>query len=141
MSLLNIRIALEKHLASLEPALETALENQEFTPKNGVAHQRAYVLPANSESMGFEGNGISDTVRESGIFQVSLFYPLGTGSGDALVRAEAILSHFRRGLSLSSNGVTVIINKRGSVAPAQQDGKWYVIAVSIPYYSNIYHKE
>ena len=132
MSYVLIRAALETQLDTLTPALKTVWENVSFT-KPGSAFQRAYLLPANTSNPTYGDN----LAMESGIFQVSLCYPEGNGSIDALERAEALRAWFPRGLSLTSENVTVIINKTPSIAPAMYEPGLYVIPISIPFYSYV----
>lgn len=130
-----IRKALEERLQSLQPAMDTAFENTKYEPKPDCPYQRAFLLPAPSQSIGFTGRA-RDFVRETGIFQISLYYPINEGTREAGSRAEAIRNHFRRGTTLISGGIKVI-TERGSVATALREGTWHVLPVSIPYYSNI----
>lgn len=132
MSLLAIRRALETQLLALTPAIETAAENVAFEPKVGTPHQRIHLLPNNPSSPTL---GTAELIKEQGILQVSLYYPQNTGTKAALERAEAIRGQFPKGLTLTSGGVNVTIAQRGSIAPAVMSDAWYVVPVSIPYFS------
>ena len=133
MSLKLIRAALESHLNGMTPALDTAWENVEFTPTPGVPYQRAFFLPAQPEDP-----EMSSTMRwESGLFQVSLCYPLHKGPGAALERAELIRSRFRRGTTLSSGGVTVRLLWSPEVGSGQYEPDRYVVPVRVRWFSNI----
>jgi len=48
--------------------------------------------------------------REQGLFQVSLFYPLQTGTLTAATRAQAIRTAFKRGTTMTSGSVKVIVD-------------------------------
>lgn len=136
MSVLAIRRALEDRLNAIVPSLPTAYENVEFSSVSGQPFQKAFLLPGNSESPTV-GDAL-DLVHESGIFQVSLYYPLGKGMKLISERVEVIREAFPKGLTLTSGGVDVRILKRASVAPANRDGEWTVIPVSIPYFSHVF---
>lgn len=135
MSVVAIRQALETRLDLLTPQIPTAWENVEYSASSGTPFQRAYLLPGNNESPVF---GSTELVRELGLFQISLYYPIGRGMKDVSERAELIRAWFPRGLTLVSGGVNVIIQKRASVAPANRDGEWTVLPLSIPYFANVF---
>lgn len=65
--------------------------------------------------------------HESGIYQVSVFVPAGTGLGPALTKAQAVADHFKRQVFAGvSCGVPTI-------APPVQEPNWFQIPVSIPF--------
>lgn len=133
MSVASIRAALEVRLSAM-PTLRTAYENVAFTPTPGEPYQRATMLPATTQNPAFG----STLKHESGIFQVSLFYPVNAGSGAAYARADAIRAHFPRGLTLTYSGSTVTIQRTPSIGPAGVDGDRYIVPVSIPYFANLF---
>jgi hypothetical protein len=134
MSDINIRDAFEKRLALMTPAISTAFENVSFTPVTNVPYQRAFLLPAQPEN-----ESLGDAYyRESGIFQVSLYYPLNVGPQDAEIRAEAIRTHFKRGTSMTEGGQTVLVVRTPQKSPAQRIDDRYFMAISIPYRSEVF---
>ena len=135
MSLPEIRVALETRLNALVPAIDTAWEDVTYSPKSGVPYQQITLLPSEPGSPTI---GSSELVRELGLLQVSLYYPIGEGMKRISERAELLRSWFPKGLTLSSGGVNVTISKRASVAPANRDGEWKVLPVSIPYFANVF---
>ena len=76
----NIRIALESHLLAITTPLPTEYEGVSYTPTNNVAYQSAYVMRGDTTdlSIAFDNNQ-----KYAGIFQVTLRYPTGSGSGSA----------------------------------------------------------
>ncbi len=130
----NIRKALELRLAAMSPALATAWENVSYVPVQGTPYQRVTLLPAAPD------NSVLGCAyrREVGILQVSLFYPINTGSIAAQARAEAVRSHFPRGLTLSNGGTNVLVTHTPSKAVAMQEGDRYVVPVSIRYQAEIF---
>lgn len=87
-------------------------------------HLRAFVLPADTESIGLASWDV-----ERGIIQVSVYAKQGLGVIAPYATAEAILSVFPRGYA---NGA-FRVNIAGNVGPAIIDGAWCVVPVSISY--------
>lgn len=133
MSQSLIKIALEKRLATLTPALATAYENVNYIPVTGTPYQRVNLLPATPENPTIGGN----YHLELGIFQVTLCYPQGTGSATAKARAEAIKALFPRGLNLTESTTSLTITRTPAIAPAFMDGDRYVIPISIQYHEHV----
>ena len=128
-----IRAMLESRLNTLTPALATAWENAPYNPVVGTAYQRVYLLFATPENptMG------DDFYREQGIFQINLFYPLQTGTATAATRAEAIKTLFKRGTSITSNGVTVQIEATPERSQGRRDGDRWALPVKIRWFAGI----
>lgn len=131
MSLANIRAALEIRLQSLGP-LRTAWENVQFTPIPNEPYQKANLLPAQTQNPALG----SSLKHETGVFQVTLYYPANKGVGDALARAQAIRDHFPRGLTLTQSGTTVTIQRTPSLGAGTPDGDRWVVPITIQYYAN-----
>lgn len=140
MSLALVRRALETTLAAISPALPTAWENvapentsgAETAPAASTAYQAAFLLPAppaNPE--------IGPGYIEQGIFQVSLFYPLGNGSADATARAALIRAAFPFASTHAASGVTVLITQTPEVGPARIEDEQYFLPVRIRFQSHI----
>jgi hypothetical protein len=83
----------------------TSFQNAIYQPVAGVPYQEVHMVPFKPDEP-TQGAGY---YREHGLFQVTLVYPLGVGTGALLARAELIRSSFRRGSSFVSGGVTVQI--------------------------------
>ncbi len=132
MSNVSARAALQTKLSGMA-ALATAWENVPYTPVVGTPYQAAYCLFAEPENptMG------DDYHRIQGIFQVSLFYPLSVGTASAEARADLIQSTFKRGTSMTSGSVTVIIEKTPEISPGRVDGDRWHIPVKIRFYAGI----
>ena len=133
MTVAKIRAALEKQLLSITPSISTAFENTTFTPPANVIYQRAVLLPNTPEDSQIS----SGTYFERGIFQVSIYAPIGKGAGDSEARAQLIKNAFKRGTSLVQAGVTVIITNAPSVATGYPDGDRYITPISMRYQSQI----
>jgi hypothetical protein len=129
----SIRSALQVALAAIAPAIDTVWENTAYTPILGTPYQRVFLLPSEPENPEV---GAKFT-RERGILQITLVYPLRAGPEAAAARAELIRAAFKRGTSLVSGGVTVIIERTPEVAPAMFEPDVYTLPVRVRYFSNI----
>lgn len=133
MSLIKISAAFEKKLATIASNIDTAYENVTYTPVEGVPFQRVRILPAPPENPTIGGA----YYREVGFFEVMLFYPLNKGRGTAHAKAEALKSHFSRGLSMTESGLVVKVMTTPTVGTAVQTDKHYVLPISINYYAEV----
>jgi hypothetical protein len=133
MSIVNLRAALEIALNGMSPAIQTAWENNTFTPTHGTAFQRVHLLPAEPENPVYGG----DFKREVGILQVMLHYPLQVGPSTAAARAELLQTTFFRGAAFVYGGVSVIIQRTPEIAPALIEDNWYIVPVRVRYFANI----
>ena len=134
MALVEIRTALEAKLNALTPSLATAWENVPFTPVVGTPYQQVNLMVADTLNPTMGGTHY----RVKGFMQVLLCYPPSVGAKTAATRADLLVNHFKRGTSLTSGGVTVIIDKTPSIAPALIDGVLYKIPISIYFSADIY---
>ena len=134
MALVEIRTALETKLNALTPILATAWESVPFTPVVGTAYQQVNLMIADTLNPTLGGTHY----RIKGFMQVLLCYPPNAGAKTAATRADLLVNHFKRGTSLTSGGITVIIDKTPSIAPALIDGVLYKIPVSIYFSADIY---
>jgi len=134
MSISSVRIALESKLNAMTPTLSTAWENVPFTPVTGTPYQRAYLMPATPANPTM-GDGY---YREQGIFQVSLMYPLQAGPKTAADRAELIREAFKRGTSMTSGGITTIVERTPEIGQGRVDGDRWALPVKIRWYAGIY---
>lgn len=134
MSIVKIRAALETRLSAMSPAIATAWEGVPYTPVTGTPYQQVNLLIADSENP-----TLGDAMyRQTGILQVMLAYPPGTGPKAAATRAELVRDWFPRGLGLSSGGQNVLIDRTPSIAPALIDGDRYRVPVSIYFTADIF---
>lgn len=134
MSVVAIRSLLELRLAAMAPALATAFENFPFTPVNGTPWQKVNLLVARpldpTLGYGFQ--------RDSGIFQVMVFYPENTGPAAAAARADLICAQFARGLTLTSGTLRVLVDRSPYASTGRNEGGWYGLPVTIPYVADTY---
>lgn len=126
MSLIAIRAALEAQLAATLGVFPVAYENHPYTPVPNVAYAAAHLLPARPENPEVGGRFF-----QRGIFQVTLAYPQGPGSLDAVTKAEAIRAAFPYGASFVSGGVTVNIIQTPEIAPGRAEDDLFLVPVKV----------
>lgn len=132
-AVLAIHRAFEKHLATLPDVLPTAYENAQFFPVVGQPYQRVHWLTAEPENPTL-GDGF---YRERGLMQISLMYPLGSGTGEANIMAAALQDHFRLGFSATESGIIAQVGKTPAIAKGFASDGWWVIPVSVSYFANV----
>lgn len=127
----KIRKALEAHLYTMAPNLPTIWQNRPapagFT--DAKPHQKVFVLRVENQSRGL----CEETTLHSGIFQVNLCYPSGTGVAEIEARGVALQEHFR-GQILEHEGVKVRVRGKPSIHDPISISP-YVVPVSIRYQS------
>lgn len=131
MSITNIRIALETALAGMSPALVTVYENTSLTPVTGTPYQMAHLLPADPDDSERDA-----PPRESGIFQVSLMYPINNGTADANARIELVRATFYKKATFTAGGERVIIDKTPSVSAGYFDDDRWRVPIRISWFTN-----
>ncbi len=127
MNLASIKAALEKRLLSMTPALSTAYENVPFTPVTGTPYQRVDHLlnTPHVRTLGGEASLFQ------GIFQVTLFYPMGNGRGVADARANQISQHFPHMLVLTEAGQDLMLERPADIRQGSPDDDRWMVPVRI----------
>jgi hypothetical protein len=69
---------------------------------------------------------------------VTLVYPVGTGVGTLMARAELIRSYFKKGITLVNSGVKVIIADTPEFGYLQGSSDNVSLPVKIGYRADIY---
>lgn len=136
MSQALIRKALEKRLLAMASGLAataTAMENGSFNPVAGTPYQRVNLLPATPDNSEQSGKNYF----ERGIFQVTLCYPSGKGSGAVEAQADRVKAAFKRGTSTTESGVRVIVMLTPKITPGYPDGDRWCIPISVTYQAQI----
>lgn len=128
----DIKQAFETDLMTFEP-LPTEFENDDFDVPNGPYRQVFFLWPRPENPTYGDGH-----YRQRGILQVSLHYPIGEGSGEADLSGGKYREHFARGLSLTGNGVTTIIDETPEVGSGSKQGDRYVVVVRVRFYADAF---
>lgn len=124
-----IQAALDAKLATFATAqsLSVAWQNIEFDPVAGSPWVRPSMLPGEPYQAALGESGENRCV---GVYQVSVFYPAGNGSGTARAMVDTLITAFKRGTRLTYGGYTVEI-KKAYPNPPLQEMQWYHIPVTI----------
>lgn len=125
MSAQIIYQALRTHLNALADHPPIAYENQPYEPVVGSMWLRESFLPAETAPLTVADGGSMDF---SGIYQVSVFAPAGSGAAAGQAVAEDVAEHFARGTAVGQGRVQSV-----SIDPPVTEGGWWMIPVSIRY--------
>lgn len=126
-----VRKALESRLAAMTPAIDTAWQNRKFEPVPGQAYQEPVLMLGTPENPAY-----GEYYREVGVFQVALMYPQGKGPADADARAAAIRDWFKRGTTITVDGIDVVVQRTPAIAAGYADGDRWRVPVSIPFFAS-----
>lgn len=131
MSEIKINAALvSAYLAcGVMPRERTAFEGVSFTPPAGQSWARLTDLPSGREPAAFGG---ANPVERTGVMQVDLFYPKGTGTGAPLNDVDRAMAFYVPGKRLEYEGQKVLIRK-AERSQLRTDELWQSIAISIFY--------
>ena len=134
-SLKLAKAALEARVVAIASPLPTRWENVVFVPPtDGSAFQHVDIISAPPDNPTL-GDGF---YRELGLMQVTLSYPLGNGSGACYAKAEAIRAWFPRGLTLTSGGITVHIQRTPAIGPKLPSTDRFVLPVTVRWCADVF---
>lgn len=133
MSQGKIRAALDDELYQLDTAFHTAIPNVHFDPVKNTPYQKTKITPQTVENPTYGDN----FHRERGSFLVVLCYPLGSGEGAVMDKADEVKGWFYRGKSIEQSGVTVTIRTTPTIGTAYVSDDRYCVPVTIFYYANM----
>lgn len=134
MILSKIKRALERRLSTLTPAIPTAYGNAVYKPVANQPYQRVVFVPRNPNNSTLG----SDFYLEQGEFQIFLAYPKNAGEADALDRADAIRSLFKRGTFMLEGDVRVHILGTPSVRGSAVIEDRLVIPIIVNFEAEVY---
>jgi hypothetical protein len=128
----DIDTALDTQLGALLPLPAIAWENKTYTPALGTLYLRPTSLPGEVVQASLGDNGQDQNV---GVYQVDVFAKPNTGKKAAIVQADLVADHFKRGTLLTHNSRSVRIRSvRRKVGTNNSDG-WFMITIEITYIS------
>ncbi len=129
-----IRAAIEGRLktwaTARAPAMPTAFENVGYTPVLGTAYLRGFLMPANTknQSIGGKHKGYH------GMYQVSLHFPEGQGTGDVEAAAKEIEALFESPTTIVRQGRNVNVTRTPAIAMGMPDeAGFFMVPVTIWY--------
>lgn len=126
----EIRSALMKNLEMYQNT-DVAWPNMEYVPVKGTGYLEPSFFPGEATQGSLGTNGVN---KQVGAFQVLVWMPVGTGLGVVTVKADEIVTAFKRGTELDKNSTKVII-KSASAGGMIQHGDWVHIPVTVLWYS------
>jgi hypothetical protein len=115
------------------PAIPISLPNVTLNPPvpgPNVAWLRATFLPATTVELEVAFDGIN---QHYGMFQVDVFYGLGTGELNPARIAATIIEQFKRGTVLVKGDCSVTITRPPYRKSMLRTDPWQMIPVCIPY--------
>ncbi|MFD1189752.1 phage tail terminator-like protein [Phenylobacterium conjunctum] len=132
MSLLIVRQQLEQALDAITPKIDTAWENVFYVPTKGVPFQRVQLFYGEPENPTMDG-----FYRDVGFLQSTLYYPLQSGPGDAITRAQLLRTTFYRGRSFVSGKITTVIKGTAQRLPSIVEDDRFLVPVRVPFFANV----
>lgn len=135
MSLIDIRSMLETQLSTLTPKVSTQYENVTFTPVTNVPYQSVNLIMNEPDDPTIGSSGL---YREKGFFQITLRYPLGNGTTQAMTQAEAIRHIFAQGTVLTKNGFRLICTRTPYIRVMPNEVDRFVVIVRCSFTVDVY---
>ncbi len=124
-----IRSAFVTRLQAFPGLPSVAWENVAFTPTTGQPYIRPDLLPAQPTQAEIGTNGVN---RYTGMYQISIFAPTGTGIAAISTLRDGLCDHFKRGTQLAYGGVTVTCQK-AYPGPVIQETDWQHVPISVQF--------
>lgn len=115
--------------AAQQAGVPVAWENVPFAPPSSGVYLEADYLPADNQDFTIQGTA---TLRR-GVYQVTVVYPIDSGSQAAEKLAAAIVEAFPNNLVIPTDETPVYVNGEPSVFSGIRDGTAYRMPVSIAY--------
>ena len=116
-------------------AMLTARHNVVYSCAVGMPYQIVQFTPFKPNEP-TQGAGF---YQETGVFQVTLVYPVGVGLASILTRAELIRSSFKKGSSFLNGAVTVTIPNVPELGKFDAVADSQLLPVKISYLANIFY--
>jgi hypothetical protein len=126
----DIRNAFAVKLGALSPLPSVAWENKKYTRVIGTPYLEPFLLPGEPVQAEI---GASGQNRHVGIYQVSIYAPVGGGVGVINGLIDALCDHFKRGTVLTYSPITLTVEKSFS-GPTIQETDWQHVPITIRYY-------
>lgn len=128
-----IQAALYGHLLKLNlpTAMKIAPEGRNFDAK-GNAYLRPTYLPAEAGAPHIAYDREEEHV---GLYQIDVFWPINTGIAAPLAVADAIRTHYDRGLRFFLEGIDLRVNGVAYALPAMQETALLQIPVRVPWWA------
>ncbi|MGL5002487.1 MAG: phage tail terminator-like protein [Casimicrobium sp.] len=130
MSTSAIRKSFETILEAwaLSQNIKVQFENQTFAPPKTL-YLRCFLLPAETDSLDLDG----EHRLYRGVFQVSVYAPIGAGSSQATAVAESVAALYPKETAITVGTNYAMLTKPMSIARSIQTEDRYVVPVSCAY--------
>jgi hypothetical protein len=115
--------------AARAPGLRIAYQGVPFTPAPGETYLQAFTLPAGTTSQSLGG----DHKAYTGVFQVSVIGPAGSGTGKPEGIVDELAALFPLFERYSKADITVVTMTPVEQGPGIPDGNNYTVAASFQY--------
>mgnify|MGYP003385210443 CR=1 FL=1 len=113
--------------------IEFNFENRNTPTNVDSAFGQCFLLPVQPEQTALGQDGCD---QHLGVFQISLYFPENMGNIETLTKADEVAAVYKSGAVLTYNGVNVTIESIG-ISQGLNDGPWFIIPITINYYSFI----
>lgn len=131
---MSIRSIIETKLSSITPFVNTIFENlpsSAYVPTQGIPYQTCQILYAEPDDLCIT----NDLIKDSGLAQITLYYPIDQGAKNIEARAKLIRSTFPRALKLTDVTDEVRISKTPDMKNMGQSADRFIYVVSIYWHS------
>jgi hypothetical protein len=132
MSMAKIRAAFRTRLLTLSGLPLVAWQNRTFTPPNNAVWMKESLLPMTSLLTSFGGIGVDGLLQETGIYQVTVYVPVGTETKVVEDWASLLATTFKPGVVVVYDGL-IARCESAQIAPPVQETSWFGVPVSIRY--------
>ena len=129
MSELKINAALVSAYRAVMPSLPTAFEGVAFTPATGTKWAALNNLRAGADVASL---GVGGQDEHTGVLQIDVNVPEGTGTGELLADADTLRGYFIAGRSFTYQTQTVRV-RRADVSQVRRVDGWLRVSVSVTY--------
>lgn len=129
-----IRKAFEVKLNAFDADFATAWENSNTSFDENKPYQQVALMLAQPDNPTMGDN----FYRQGGYFQIDLKYPQNVGPADADARADLLRATFHRGLSMTHDGITTVVEKTPEIGAGSYEGDRYVVKVFVRFFANIF---
>lgn len=112
------------------PVLPVVWENTEYTPVQGTAYLRGFLMPAETKNP--SQGGLHKVYN--GLYQISVFFGKGVGTGPVEAACNGIEVLFKAGTTIEKSDRLINILRTPAVAKGAPDGAgFYMVPVTIWY--------
>jgi hypothetical protein len=126
----KIAAALQWHLGQMASLLPTAWPGANFTPPADGKYLQALFLPNRPPTPTIP---FDEVQARQGLFQVSVFWPVGEFLAAPLAMADRVRAHFARGTVITRDGIAVRIIEEPWASSPITEAHRLQIPVTVPW--------